>query len=52
MQPGTGTDQTAPFGTVWFGSELFAQTYLSQNLKYLWYGIFKKQRLKTQYHLS
>ena len=25
-------DQTAPLGTVWSGSALFAQTYLSENL--------------------
>ena len=26
-------DQTAPLGTVWSGSTLFAQTYLSENLE-------------------
>ena len=29
------TDQTAPWGAVWSGSALFAQTYLSQYLKLL-----------------
>ena len=28
-------DQTAPQGTVWSGSTLFAQAYLSKNLGYL-----------------
>ena len=33
-------DQTAPWGAVWSGSALFAQTYLSQYLKLLryWYN--------------
>ena len=26
-------DQTAPLGAVWSGSALFAQTYLSKNLR-------------------
>ena len=30
-------DQTAPLGAVWFGSALFAQAYLSENLGSLWY---------------
>ena len=29
-------DQTAPWGAVWSGSALFAQTYLSQYFKLLW----------------
>ena len=32
-------DQTAPLGTVWYGSTLFAQTYLSENLGSLWYTV-------------
>ena len=32
-------DQTAPLGTVWSGSALFAQTCLSENLGSLWYFI-------------
>ena len=31
------TDQTAPWGAVWSGSALFAQTYLSQYFKLLRY---------------
>ena len=31
-------DQTAPWGAVWSGSALFAQTYLSQYLKLLRYN--------------
>ena len=31
-------DQTAPRGTVWPGSALFTQTYLSENLGSLQYG--------------
>ena len=31
-------DQTAPWGAVWSGSALFAQTYLSQYLKLLRYS--------------
>ena len=30
-------DQTAPLGAVWSGSALFAQVYLSENLRSLWY---------------
>ena len=30
------SDQTAPLGAVWFGSSLFAETYLSENLGSLW----------------
>ena len=30
-------DQTAPLGAVWFGSALFAHTYLSENLGSLRY---------------
>ena len=30
-------DQTAPLETVWSGSALFAQAYLSENLGSLWY---------------
>ena len=33
-------DQTAPWGAVWSGSALFAQTYLSQYLKLLRYPSF------------
>ena len=33
-------DQTAPWGAVWSGSALFAQTYLSQYLKLLRYFFF------------
>ena len=29
-------DQTAPLGAVWSGSTLFAQAYLSENLRSLW----------------
>ena len=29
-------NQTAPLGTVWSGSALFAQAYLSENLGSLW----------------
>ena len=29
-------DQTAPLGAVWSGSALFAQAYLSENLRSLW----------------
>ena len=29
-------DQTAPLGAVWSGSTLFAQNYLSENLRSLW----------------
>ena len=29
-------DQTAPLGAVWSGSALFAQTYLSENLGWIW----------------
>ena len=32
-------DQTAPLGAVWFGSALFAQAYLSENLG-SFYGSF------------
>ena len=32
-------DQTAPWGAVWSGSALFAQTYLSQYLKLLRYSV-------------
>ena len=32
------TDQTAPQGAVWFGSSLFAETHLSQNLGSLRYN--------------
>ena len=32
-------DQTAPLGAVWSGSALFAQTYLSENLGSLRYGL-------------
>ena len=31
-------DQTAPLGTVWSGSALFAQAYLSENLGSLQYS--------------
>ena len=31
-------DQTAPFGAVWSGSALFAQTYLLQYTEFLWYA--------------
>ena len=31
-------DQTAPLGAVWSGSALFAQAYLSENLRSLRYG--------------
>ena len=34
-------DQTAPWGAVWSGSALFAQTYLSQYLKLLRYILWK-----------
>ena len=30
-------DQTAPLGAVWYGSAMFAQAYLSENLGSLWY---------------
>ena len=33
-------DQTAPLGAVWSGSKLFAQTYLSENLRTSWYPVF------------
>ena len=33
-------DQTAPWGAVWSGSALFAQTYLSQYLKLLRYTVY------------
>ena len=36
-------DQTAPWGAVWSGSALFAQTYLSQYLKLLRYAFFSFQ---------
>ena len=36
-------DQTAPpLGAVWSGSTLFAQAYLSENLKSLWYSWTEK----------
>ena len=35
------TDQTAPWGAVWSGSALFAQTYLSQYFKLLRYTCLK-----------
>ena len=38
-------DQTAPWGAVWSGSALFAQTYLSQYLKLLRYV----QRTETEF---
>ena len=34
------TDQNAPWGAVWSGSALFAQTYLSQYFKLLRYTLF------------
>ena len=33
-------DQTAPLGAVWSGSALFAQAYLSENLRSLRYEYF------------
>ena len=30
-------DQTAPLAAVWYGSALFVQAYLSENLGSLWY---------------
>ena len=32
MADSVDSDQTAPLGTVWSGSALFAQAYLSKNL--------------------
>ena len=32
MAKSVDPDQTAPLGTVWSGSALFAQAYLSENL--------------------
>ena len=34
-------DQTAPLGAGWSGSALFAQTYLSENLRSLRYIVIK-----------
>ena len=31
-------DQSAPLGSVWPGSALFAQAYLSENWRSLWYS--------------
>ena len=39
------TDQTAPWGAVWSGSALFAQTYLSQYFKLLRYPLSKASGL-------
>ena len=35
-------DQTAPRGAVWFGSALFAQAYVSENLGSLRYLVIVK----------
>ena len=43
-------DQTAPWGAVWSGSALFAQTYLSQYLKLLRYTIHARYR-KLQHEI-
>ena len=37
-------DQTAPWGAVWSGSALFAQTYLSQYLELLRYFDIDKHK--------
>ena len=34
MAKSVDPDQTAPLGAVWSGSALFAQAYLSENLRY------------------
>ena len=36
-------DQTAPLGTVWSGSALFVQAYLSENLGSLRYYDYRKE---------
>ena len=36
MANSVGPDQTAPLGAIWFGSALFAQAYLSENLRSSW----------------
>ena len=41
-------DQTAPLGTVWSGSALFAQTYLSENLGSLRYVWLQVQNMKIK----
>ena len=38
-------DQTAPLGTVWSGSALLAQAYLSENLGWLRYTINKSAKI-------
>ena len=39
-------DKTAPLGAVWSGSALFAQTYLSKNLRSLRYVILQPILIK------
>ena len=41
------TDQTAPWGAVWSGSALFAQTYLSQYFKLLRYHCWWRKPLSV-----
>ena len=37
MANSVNPDQTAPLGSIWSGSTLFAEEYLSENLGSLWY---------------
>ena len=45
-------DQTAPWGAVWSGSALFAQTYLSQYLKLLRYPFISKNIIWAHFLFS